>query len=84
MSPNPHLAYSQDPELYDPPIVAQPSAPYSSKLEVGVQSSASVVKPRICGLRRATFWLVLALILCIIAAAVGGGVGGSIAVKNAK
>lgn len=34
---------------------------------------------RICGLRRVTFWLSLALVLVIIVAAVGGGVGGTLA-----
>ena len=38
----------------------------------------------ICGLRRSTFFLALALLMVIIAAAVGGGVGGSLAVQNAK
>ncbi|XWW92124.1 hypothetical protein V2A60_000046 [Cordyceps javanica] len=38
----------------------------------------------ILGLRKATFWLALVLLVVIVAAAVGGGVGGSIAVRNAK
>ncbi|KAI1075655.1 hypothetical protein F5B20DRAFT_558911 [Whalleya microplaca] len=38
----------------------------------------------ICGLRRTTFILLVALIVVIIAAAVGGGVGGSLAVQNAR
>jgi hypothetical protein len=39
-------------------------------------------KRRICGLRRATFFLTLAIICIIVAGAVGGGVGGSIAANN--
>ncbi|KAI1365627.1 hypothetical protein F5Y08DRAFT_303675 [Xylaria arbuscula] len=38
----------------------------------------------ICGVRRTTFLLSVALAVTIIAAAVGGGVGGSIAVQQAK
>ncbi|KAF2967515.1 hypothetical protein GQX73_g6046 [Xylaria multiplex] len=38
----------------------------------------------ICGVRRATFFLSIALVVVIIVAAVGGGVGGSLAVQNAK
>ncbi|KAI1421031.1 hypothetical protein F5Y12DRAFT_770258 [Xylaria sp. FL1777] len=38
----------------------------------------------ICGVRRATFLLSIALVAVVIAAAVGGGVGGSLAVQNAK
>ncbi|RWA06138.1 hypothetical protein EKO27_g8966 [Xylaria grammica] len=38
----------------------------------------------IWGVRRATFFLSIALVVVIIAAAVGGGVGGSLAVQNAK
>ncbi|KAI0426676.1 hypothetical protein F5Y09DRAFT_318222 [Xylaria sp. FL1042] len=38
----------------------------------------------ICGVRRVTFLLSVALAVVIIAAAVGGGVGGSLAVQNAK
>lgn len=39
----------------------------------------------ICGLRRKTFWIVLAVILLIIiAAAVGGGVGGAMAMKKSN
>ncbi|KAI0448804.1 hypothetical protein F5B21DRAFT_496364 [Xylaria acuta] len=38
----------------------------------------------IYGVRRATFFLSVALAVVIIAAAVGGGVGGSLAVQNAK
>lgn len=41
-------------------------------------------KRRICGLRRPTFFLTVALLAVIVIAAVGGGVGGSLAVKNAK
>lgn len=40
--------------------------------------------PRICGVRRPTFWLAVILAIVVIAAAVGGGVGGSIAVSNAR
>lgn len=39
----------------------------------------------ICGLRRKTFWIVLAVVLLIIiAAAVGGGVGGAMAMKKSN
>ncbi|KAK3401456.1 hypothetical protein B0T20DRAFT_115189 [Sordaria brevicollis] len=44
----------------------------------------SAPKRRICGLRRPTFFLTVALLAVIVIAAVGGGVGGSLAVKNAK
>ena len=81
MARDPQSAYSQDPELYIPPTAAQS---YSNKPKVEGQYNALTEKSRICGLRRATFWLVLLLIFVIIVAAVGGGVGGSIAVKNAK
>ncbi|PVH83239.1 hypothetical protein DL98DRAFT_513502 [Cadophora sp. DSE1049] len=37
-----------------------------------------------CGVRPATFFLSLALVLVILAAAIGGGVGGTMAVNNAK
>lgn len=40
-------------------------------------------QPRlICGLRRTTFWLLVALAALIVVGAVGGGVGGSIAAKK--
>lgn len=39
---------------------------------------------RILGLRPATFFLSIALVIVIVIAAVGGGVGGSMAVENAK
>jgi hypothetical protein len=81
MSHGPQLAYSEDPELYNPPTRTEP---YSKKSGIREEHTARAEKPRICGLRRATFWLVLLLIFVIIAAAVGGGVGGSIAVQNAK
>jgi hypothetical protein len=38
----------------------------------------------ICGFRRTTFWLVVALVLVLIIGAVGGGVGGSIAAKKSN
>lgn len=38
----------------------------------------------ICGVRRPTFWLTLALVIVIIAAGVGGGVGGTLAVKKIR
>ncbi|KAI3332493.1 hypothetical protein HD806DRAFT_480764 [Xylariaceae sp. AK1471] len=38
----------------------------------------------IFGVRRATFFLSLALVIVILVAAVGGGVGGSVAVQNAR
>ncbi|GAP86266.1 hypothetical protein SAMD00023353_1801490 [Rosellinia necatrix] len=38
----------------------------------------------ICGMRRTSFFLSVALLVVILAAAVGGGVGGSLAVQNAK
>ena len=41
-------------------------------------------KSRICGLRRSTFFLTVALLTVIVIAAVGGGVGGAIAAKNAN
>ena len=37
-----------------------------------------------CGVRRLTFWLMLALLFVILAAGIGGGVGGGSAVHNAK
>ncbi|KAK3370632.1 hypothetical protein B0H63DRAFT_318830 [Podospora didyma] len=43
-----------------------------------------VPERRILGLRRATFFLSVALLALIIAAGVGGGVGGSLSVKNAE
>lgn len=38
----------------------------------------------ICGVRRPTFWLTLALVIVIVAAGVGGGVGGTLAVKKIR
>ncbi|KAI0521430.1 hypothetical protein F5B22DRAFT_596797 [Xylaria bambusicola] len=46
--------------------------------------SPPVQEPTVCGVRRTTFLLSVALAVVIIVAAVGGGVGGSIAVNNAK
>lgn len=43
-----------------------------------------VKEQRICGLRKTTFFLALALLLVILAAGIGGGVGGTMAVNNAK
>jgi hypothetical protein len=38
----------------------------------------------ICGLRLATFCLLITLILVVLIAAIGGGIGGTMAVKNAR
>jgi hypothetical protein len=76
---SPQMMYSDGPEVFQsypeqlPPQVAH-SHPATQPEEA----------PRIFGLRRQTFWLVLILLAVVIVAAVGGGVGGSIAVQNAK
>ncbi|KAI8629075.1 hypothetical protein F5Y19DRAFT_89313 [Xylariaceae sp. FL1651] len=61
-------------------------APQQTKPAWAVNQTQAEVLDRentICGLRRATFLLSLALAFVIIAAAVGGGVGGSLAVQSA-
>ncbi|TGJ82604.1 hypothetical protein E0Z10_g6165 [Xylaria hypoxylon] len=50
----------------------------------GPSFSSPAPERTICGVRRATFFLSIALVVVIIAAAVGAGVGGSLAVQNAK
>ena len=50
----------------------------------GAGGAAVQSEKTICGVRRPTFWLSLALLFAILAAGIGGGVGGSLAVRNAK
>jgi hypothetical protein len=40
--------------------------------------------PRICGLRRRTFWIALGVVMIVVVAAVGGGVGGALASKSSR
>lgn len=49
-----------------------------------LNASSPGLERRVCGLRRSTFFLAVALLAVIVMAAVGGGVGGSIAVMKAK
>ncbi|KAK3937943.1 hypothetical protein QBC46DRAFT_391282 [Diplogelasinospora grovesii] len=41
-------------------------------------------EPKICGVRRRIFWLILAFALVVIATGVGGGVGGAVASARAR
>lgn len=83
MSQGLEVAYTPAPEVYESKApsdtVHQP--PYYAVEDV--QPSATP-KPRVCGLRRPTFVLLLVIAFVVIAASVGGGVGGSLAVQNAR
>lgn len=60
---------------------------YASKDEYPLIDDAEHARrtsPKICGIKRSTFFLAVILGAIIIAASVGGGVGGSIAVSNAR
>ncbi|KAH7074594.1 hypothetical protein BKA63DRAFT_491106 [Paraphoma chrysanthemicola] len=76
---SPQVMYSDGPEVFqssqDPPAPSYVQTYHGPHAEI---------TPRIFGLRRQTFWLVLVLLAVVIAAAVGGGIGGSLAVQNAK
>ncbi|KAH7087552.1 hypothetical protein FB567DRAFT_548836 [Paraphoma chrysanthemicola] len=76
---SPQVMYSDGPEVFQ--SSQQPPAPSYVQTYHG---SHAEITPRIFGLRRQTFWLVLVLLAVVIAAAIGGGVGGSLAVQNAK
>lgn len=72
-------------------VVYQPQPPVSAdwqRREIEHQTEStpdrSPQTKRIAGLRKSTFWLVLALAVVTIVAVVGGGVGGSLAVKSAS
>lgn len=56
--------------------------------ELGFPDKASertVVERRICGVKRRTFWILMAVaIVAIVAAAVGGGVGSMVAARKAE
>ncbi|KAI0025825.1 hypothetical protein F4780DRAFT_774677 [Xylariomycetidae sp. FL0641] len=67
---------------YQPPVEHQYTSAHQS--QDSAPAAVGPGDPRILGLRRPTFWLVVALAIVIVAAAVGGGVGGSIAVQNAR
>ncbi|KAI1327979.1 hypothetical protein F5Y16DRAFT_370290 [Xylariaceae sp. FL0255] len=72
--------YSQTPGLE---VVPQPPSP-PKIYEQTFPQSQQAHEPTICGLRRVTFFLSVALAIVILAAAIGGGVGGSLAVQSAK
>lgn len=46
--------------------------------------NAQTPKATVCGLRRSTFWLLVAIAVLLIGAAVGGGVGGTLASKSSS
>jgi hypothetical protein len=87
---NPHVSpdsYQEAVDRYHPAhagglevVPEQPKPTWT----VGQSPAYRVPERTIFGVRRATFFLSLALVFVIIAAAVGGGVGGSLAVQNAK
>ncbi|KAI0444083.1 hypothetical protein F4803DRAFT_278786 [Xylaria telfairii] len=63
---------------------ADPTEPPKPLLEQAPIFPTLARERTICGIKRTTFFLFVALAVVIIAAAVGGGVGGSLAVQNAK
>lgn len=66
-----------------PPPVAR-AGPENHQHHPNIRPGKRPQDPRICGLRKATFWLALALAVVVVVAAVVGGVGGSIAMNNAS
>jgi len=40
--------------------------------------------PTVCGMRRQSFWFLIALAVVVVAASVGGSIGGTMAVRNAE
>ena len=61
-------ARSEDPQ-YNPPVEKSPYSEPNATLAAGAEA-----KRRICGVRRTTFWLLLALVALTIGAAVAIGV----------
>jgi hypothetical protein len=57
-------------------------APLYAPAEAGIPPGAGSGNKRILGLRRRTFWIVLAVALIVIAAAIGGGVGGALGSRS--
>src|SRR5450432_4799961 len=79
-SPPPHASYKKIMSQYPqaPDTYSQAGTYYTAPPTIFEKER------RICGLRAATFGLLLALVFVIIAAVGGGGVGGALAVNNAK
>ena len=66
------------------PIPAYPNATDTNKI---AYESATYERPApqtICGLRRRTFWILVAVVIVVVAAAVGGGVGGALASRSSS
>lgn len=84
----PELSYhgSYAPEVHQPGLEPHLSSVYPDASikpkEAQFYSESSASEQRLCGLRPATFFLSLALLIVILAAAIGGGVGGSMAAHN--
>ena len=67
---------------YDENVYRGRYAPDAAGLEVAEESKA-VEDPKIWGVKRKTFWIIVGILLVIIiAGAVGGGVGGALASKS--
>ena len=67
---------------HEAPIPALPNS-YKKGPQIGIESGDGTPSgKRILGMRRKTFWLVLAITVVVIVAAIGGGVGGSLANKK--
>ncbi|OAL48512.1 hypothetical protein IQ07DRAFT_632853 [Pyrenochaeta sp. DS3sAY3a] len=79
----PEVSYSQEPEV-QPSSLPQFAPGKAIQYEQPPAHPQPAAKPKILGLQRQTFLLVLVLVVVIIAATVGGGVGGSLAVQNAR
>lgn len=78
-SPSQGSGYSYDkPAAY--PSGAGAQGDYLSRLEPVDRDDS----PRICGLKRWIFWLLVVLAVLIIAGAIGGGVGGSLAANKSS
>jgi hypothetical protein len=67
---------------HEAPIPALPNL-YEKGPRIGVESGDGTPSGKSnLGMRRKTFWLVLAIMVVVIVAAIGGGVGGSLANKK--
>lgn len=82
MASSPQAAYHSGLEVAPPQVV--PETKYGQGYGYSDPQPHQPVDRTVCGVRPATFWLLLALLLVILAAGIGGGVGGTLAVNNAK
>lgn len=65
---------------YSPvPVTATPHGDDTNKIAYGATANEQYPPKTICGLRKRTFWILVAVAVVIVAAAVGGGVGGALA-----